>query len=45
VKGRDHLGDLVICRRIILKWTIKKYGVRMWNGFIWLRTGTSEGIL
>jgi hypothetical protein len=28
--------------RKILKWILKKQGVPMWTGFIWLRKGTSE---
>jgi hypothetical protein len=31
--------------RIILKWISKNLNERVWNGFIWLRTGTSGGIL
>jgi hypothetical protein len=36
---------LVCCREqgvhgsIILKWILKKYGVRVWTGFIWIRAG------
>jgi hypothetical protein len=30
---------------ILLKWILKKQGVRMWAGFIWLRIGTSGGLL
>jgi len=33
LKGRHHLGDLGIDRKIILK-EMKNYSVRMWNGFI-----------
>jgi hypothetical protein len=36
LKGRDHLEDLDIDRRIILKCILGKYGVRMWTRFIWL---------
>jgi len=33
----DHLEDLVLDVRIILKWNLKKYNRRAWTGFIWLR--------
>jgi hypothetical protein len=36
LKGRDHLGDLGIGGRIILKWTLRKQGVRVWTGLNWL---------
>jgi len=35
VSGR--LKDLGLEGRIILKWILNVYGVRMWPGFIWLR--------
>ena len=35
---RDHLEDLGVDERIILKWI--KWDEEVWNGFIWLRTGT-----
>jgi hypothetical protein len=41
LKGRD----LVISGRVILKWFLKKYGVRMWTGFIWLRIRSSGRLL
>jgi len=44
-RPRDHMGELGMRLRIILKWILKKYGVRMWAGFIWLRKGISGGIL
>jgi hypothetical protein len=28
---------------VALKWILKKQGVRMWAGFMWLRIGTVEG--
>jgi len=30
---------------IILMWILKKYGVVMWTAFIWLRIGSSGGLL
>jgi hypothetical protein len=39
VKERDHLEDLGVDERIILKRIFKK-GVGTWSGFIWLRIGT-----
>jgi len=42
VKGRDHLEDLDVDGEITLEWILGKYGGMVWNGFIWLRTGTSE---
>jgi hypothetical protein len=39
--GKPHLG----VDRIILKWILKKSGVRMLNGFIWLRIQTSGKLL
>ena len=45
--GRDHLGDLDIDDRIILKWifNIYIYSTRMGTGLIWFRIGTSDGFL
>jgi hypothetical protein len=34
---RDHLGDLGIDGRIILKLSLKKLGMKMWTEFVWLR--------
>jgi hypothetical protein len=34
LKGRQYLEDLYKDERIILKWILKKYGGKMWNGFI-----------
>jgi hypothetical protein len=32
----DDFGDLSVDGKIILKQIFKKYGGKMWNGFIWL---------
>jgi hypothetical protein len=45
VKTRVHLGSLGKDGRIISKSILKEYGVRMWTGFIWLKIGTSGGLL
>jgi hypothetical protein len=34
-----------IIGKIILQWNIKKYNVRVWTGFIWLRIGSCGGLL
>jgi hypothetical protein len=41
-KGRDLLMNIRRDRRIILKWILEKYGLKLWAEFIWLRTGPSE---
>jgi hypothetical protein len=40
IKGRHKLDG-----RIILEWIIGKEGVKVWSGLIWLRIGTSGGLL
>jgi hypothetical protein len=45
VKGRDHLEDLGVDETVILKWILRKYGGKVWIGFIWLRVGISGGLL
>jgi hypothetical protein len=40
LKGRGNLGELRVHEIIT-----KKQDVRMWTGFIWLRIGTSGGLL
>jgi hypothetical protein len=45
LKGRNHLGNLVVDGRIILKLILWKYGGRVWTGFIWLRIRTGGGFL
>jgi len=43
VKGRDHVEDTGIDERIKLRW-ILKYGMLMWAGFIWHRTGMNGSV-
>jgi len=45
LKGRDHLRDRIINGRKIINWILKKQRVKMWTGFIWLRTRTNGGLL
>jgi hypothetical protein len=32
-------------RRLVLDWILEKYGGNIWTGCIWLRIGTSGGLL
>jgi hypothetical protein len=45
LKGKDRLGVISVHGRIRLKWISKIQDIRMWTGFIWLRIGTSGGLL
>jgi hypothetical protein len=38
-------ADRGVDRRIILEWILGKYGGKLWSGFIYLRIGTSGGVL
>jgi hypothetical protein len=44
VNKRDTLRDINVYGTIILKWSLKKYGVKMWTEFKWLRKGSSGGL-
>jgi hypothetical protein len=40
LKGKDHLEDLDIDGRMILKLILQIQAAIIWTGFIWLRIGT-----
>jgi hypothetical protein len=40
LRERDHLGGSGVDGRIILRWIFRKWGVRVWTGSNWFRTGT-----
>jgi hypothetical protein len=37
--------DLGVDGKILLEWILEKYGEKVWTGFMWLRIGTSGGLL
>jgi hypothetical protein len=43
LKGRDHLGDLSIYGRIILKCVLKKEVVKVWSRSNWFKVDPVEG--
>jgi hypothetical protein len=45
LKGRDNSEVLDIDGRIILEEILGKCGGKVWTGFIWLKIGTSGGLL
>ena len=44
-EGKNHLEDISVDRRIILKWIFKRWDGEAWTGLIWLRIGTGGGRL
>ena len=43
--GRDHLEELGLGLKIILKWIFKKWDGKEWAGLIWIRTETGGRLL
>jgi hypothetical protein len=44
-KERDHLENQDISGWKILNWILERYDGMVWIGLIWLRIGTSGGLL
>jgi hypothetical protein len=44
-KERDHYEDQDVGGWTILKWILERYDGMIWSGSIWLRIGTSGGLL
>jgi hypothetical protein len=42
---KDHYEDTETGKIIILKWILEKQNGAVWTGFIYLRMGTSGGLL
>jgi hypothetical protein len=40
LKGRATRIDVGVDGRKILDWILRKWGAKVWTGFIWLRIGT-----
>jgi hypothetical protein len=43
--GKNHWEDLDVGGRIILRWILERKDGVVWTGLIWLRIGTSGGLL
>jgi hypothetical protein len=44
-EARDHLRGLGIDGRIMLKWMLKKQGVKVWTAFNRFKIGSTGGLL
>jgi hypothetical protein len=44
-KERDHLENKDVGELILLKWVLERLDGMVWIGLIWLRIGTSGGLL
>jgi len=42
--GKPKRGNLGVMRIVILNLFLKKFGGKMWSGFVWLRAGTNGGL-
>jgi hypothetical protein len=45
LKGRDHLEDLGVDGKTTLQWILEEQDRKVWNGFIYLRKGSSGRLL
>jgi hypothetical protein len=44
-EGKNNSEDLGEDGKITLEWILGKWSGKLWTGFIWLRIGTSGGLL
>jgi hypothetical protein len=45
LKGRDHLKDISADGSILLNWILRKWGWRVWSGFMCLKIGADGELL
>jgi hypothetical protein len=45
LKGRGQPEDIGVHGKVILEWNLDKSDARVWIEFIWLRIGSSGGLL
>jgi len=45
LRESDHLEDLSVDGRIIVRWVFWKWDIGVWTGSSWLRIGTGGGHL
>lgn len=43
--GIDHLEDISVDGRVIIKWVFKEWHDDVWTGLLWLRRGTGGGCM
>jgi len=43
--GTDHLEDLSVDGRVILKFIFQEWHGDVWTGLLWVRTGTGGGCM
>jgi hypothetical protein len=45
LKKGDRSEVLGVDEKVILKWILEKWGLRVWIGLLWLTMGTDVGLL
>jgi len=44
LKERNNMGDIDVEGNKILEYILRKEGGKVWNGYLWIRIGTSGGL-